>query len=560
MSNSHSSNTSTNKGNAASGVRDDPSVTPASLQSFLDGLGLDASQVDGASLKALQDLLGDDVADNEDYSPMDQKPLGDPNVARAMADRSDQDPPTWSLPRLSPPQLVLLPGQTKPNDDSNSDSAAMAATNSDTDENDHIRMLPSPPLDPDSLTPFERYVVQQLEHQNRMIEDLHRRWETQQQQQQQQPIHSTPAVHGIPPTAATPPPIRDEPGEIFHRHAARVVPRPAPAGAAAGWWNPPEGGLPPLQQPPQPVREIPEPLRQQHPPQQRLPPVTQWVHNLWHQARATMPAHSLRNTRGGRIATLYWRLGRLHLRHARNNNNNMMMDPFMLFKLIFMLSFLWSKFRPRSSSNSNDDSSNSNWQWTIKLYATAIVLLMGLLFHTGVLAYTYQFWFQRDYARRIWAGEDFSVDQVVTEETEWLEQPHRRRGGGNGGAELFQGWQNTFLLGGRVAGVNNNNDNDEEPPPLSVGARLVGLLQDICFFFGSFVLSIFPMWRAAPRQPVVAAAADETNENHNHDGAAALVDPAVGPGIVAPPVDPTGPEEEDSDDGDNANGPPPAQG
>ena len=212
----------------------------------------------------------------------------------------------------------------------------------------------------------------------------------------------------------------------------------------------------------------------------------------------------------------------------------------MLLKVLFMLAILTNRMHSKKGSQDSD--------WTVKFYATAALVVLGFMFQTGYLTFVYHFCVR--YVPRLWAGEEITLEQAYEEEAEAAreqrQQQQHRRNNPDGNA----GWRQTFLFGGQIDEQPGQQPPDQPPPSLMV--KVLGILEDVAFFFGSFVLSVFPMWRAAPRpRPVPPEPNNDDNNNNN---------PENGPGVVAPPVDPAAPEEDEHDgdgDDDDVNDEPP---
>ena len=253
------------------------------------------------------------------------------------------------------------------------------------------------------------------------------------------------------------------------------------------------------------------------------------------------------------------------------------LDGGLIVKVIFMLAILSSRIMrssPKRISTKNNSNNNSNQgivdDTHLKFLALIWLVLMGFLVQTGYLRYSYIFFVKENIAGRIWEGE--TVEDILrggrdnnnnnnNNNPENADddnnnaadgqaapprgqqppgQPQRGHGPGrpnnreNGG---LGGWRNTFL-GGLI--------------PQGGQGGIVGLFQDIGLVFGSFLLSIFPMWQpeGPPPPPAPQPPADGQQQEGPPQPPGGL---AAGPGEVRPPRDAFQAADDDSDD-DNDNG------
>ncbi|KAG7366326.1 hypothetical protein IV203_028996 [Nitzschia inconspicua] len=155
------------------------------------------------------------------------------------------------------------------------------------------------------------------------------------------------------------------------------------------------------------------------------------------------------------------------------------------------------------------------------------IVVTGFLYHMKVLSFLYKFFVKNNVPLRIWKGMDpEGTDDVygnnrdaaaanrnnnnnenangpAAEEPPGLPRPigHPVAGRGN------HGWEDTFLMGG-IAAPNNGNNAEGG----GVGNPVSRFLWDIIYLFGSFFLSIFPMWRAEQRPRPIPPAEENDDD------------------------------------------------
>lgn len=387
----------------------------------------------------------------------------------------------------------------------------------------HFSQRALSPPDFETLTPFERYVVQKLEQQDQLITDLHRRLletpssssstssyqplqQQQQQQQQQQPL------------------LRDIPGEAFHREviARRLAVPPQP--------HPRDVARQPLLQP-----------NQQQPPLIPAPANT----NVWIQLRDTIVSYTkqVQTSRIGRLLYLVYSVGRLQL------NNRL--DLFLILKVLFMLAILTNNLNStkRYTNKDKDNSSTVGMGWSIKFYLMGSMILLGFLAQTGIFSFLYKFCIQHKFPHRILVDNEVITTEQANGEMNTIVRPlqnNNNDNNNNNNNNNAGGWRETFLFGGQIAGPMQPPPNELQVQAIPWWNKWWTMIEDILFLLGSFVLSIFPMWRAAPR-PNHRMVQNENDNNQNHENEH-NDNLQQGPGIVAAPVDPAGPEDDENDD------------
>ncbi|KAL7558268.1 hypothetical protein ACA910_009938 [Epithemia clementina (nom. ined.)] len=285
----------------------------------------------------------------------------------------------------------------------------------------------------------------------------------------------------------------------------------------------------------------------------------------------------LENVRNSKVAGLWKVFHKVRKQEVRD------LQWGVIIKVLVMMFILLGRVMSSSGRNNNSaKESDEFYNIPYKFYVLIAVVIMGMMGQTGYFTFLYKFFVKERYPARILVlGED--VDAIL----EGLENQGRPRpppagprrdaagadpgnadgaGAAGGAPEGEINWAQTFLLGGRIARANNNNNNplqqQQQDNPLEqqqqqggIGRAIWNAIADVLYLLGSFVLSIFPMWRpqaaqppqavAQEQQPVAAAAAaaaeqegggnnNNNNENNNN-----------GPGQVRPPRDPAAANEDD---------------
>lgn len=189
----------------------------------------------------------------------------------------------------------------------------------------------------------------------------------------------------------------------------------------------------------------------------------------------------------------------------------------MFFQLIFVLLVLSSRISPNTAPR--------------KFGAAVAVVVVGFLYQAKALPFLYRFFVKNNVPRRIWRG----LDPEGGEDDDNGNGPGRngaglRRGGGGGGGmgrigggppggpegaaaaaadpnAAVDGWRHAFFMGG-IAPRGGGRQMQQQRPHQDqrdggIVHSVVGIVWDVVYLFGSFVLSIFPMWRpeAQPLQP-----------------------------------------------------------
>jgi hypothetical protein len=243
--------------------------------------------------------------------------------------------------------------------------------------------------------------------------------------------------------------------------------------------------IPPIMQPQ--VRDAPAAAAQEPAQLFAVPPQQMFFFAFF----TSIPTY-IRSTRVAKVCRLFWYLQKRDMRDGINFN--------LIIKILFMGAILIAKF---TNSQKRRKSIKSKFQTHVLI----LLVFGGFLIQTGYARFLRNFFIKQRYAQRIWTGEE--IDATV--------QPHFN-------AER----QRPERQEGQVQEANE----DEGPGLLRGGiARapaqggIVGkFVMDIVYLFGSFLLSILPMWKAEPRQPRnVQANDDQANhapDEQGDDGAA----------------------------------------
>jgi hypothetical protein len=221
----------------------------------------------------------------------------------------------------------------------------------------------------------------------------------------------------------------------------------------------------------------------------------------------------VRETRTAEVFRVFFLL---HQRHIR-------LDGGLVLKVFMAVAIFSAKMMSRRNRRGDF------WSPTIKFYLVVGLILIGFLVQSGYMSLFYGFFVKENLVRRIYAGETIDVDQVNL-------------------------MGNNANPAARAANANANNLRNLIPRNNFVGGNIpaparngFNILTDIVILFGSFVLSILPMWKPEAQQ--------QRQEQHQPPAAAALAgDPQQQrPNPVAPPPDmnihaATDSDEEDEDD------------
>ena len=200
------------------------------------------------------------------------------------------------------------------------------------------------------------------------------------------------------------------------------------------------------------------------------------------------------------------------------------LDIGLVFKLIFMMSVVTARVQRRGDNGFQSP----------KFISIIFLIVGGLLYHTKYIQFFYQFCFKDQVPLRIWNGE--GADGRPMPPPQRIPVPPNRRAAddneNNQDGDENLNWRHTFLGGIIIPRPNQN--------------PIIAAVQDVFYLLGSFLFSIFPMWRPEgpqePRQPLIPIAppaADNANDNANPDIPA-----------VAPPRDAMEAADDDDDTDD----------
>lgn len=211
-----------------------------------------------------------------------------------------------------------------------------------------------------------------------------------------------------------------------------------------------------------PVGDVP---RHGPPPEAPPPPQMFLLSRLTQAYEAFISIPSLlRSSRMAEIWRVFWEL------HRRDMGNRI--DGNMLLKILFMLLVVTAKL---TASNKRKPRGSKHFQFGVAI----VLILVGFFLQSGYYRFFHNFFIKERYPQRIWNGEQINVAaQQPPRPAERRPQP--------AAVPPQQG----ILRGGIPRGN------------AQVGA--VGrVVTDILYLFGSFLLSILPMWKAEARQQEV---------------------------------------------------------
>lgn len=195
-----------------------------------------------------------------------------------------------------------------------------------------------------------------------------------------------------------------------------------------------------------------------------------------------------RESRTFKLWCLFWSL---HQRHVRLNFG-------LIIKVFLVVTIFSAKMMTRKKAQEGDF-----WSAGAKFYLVLGLVMTGFLIQSGYLNFFYRFFVKENYVDRIYRGEDINADEV-----NWQDPPQRNE---NHNRNLRNLIPRDNLFAGNVPRPNGFN-----------------ILADILVLFGSFLLSLLPMWKPQrpeeepremnpvnPPEDIDIHAADEDGDNDN---------------------------------------------
>jgi len=556
--------TNTNSSSSNSTLVDDP------LQLLLKEAGLESIPIDPSSLQALKDIVvATSSSDSMEENDNDNYNYNDDNEY----DNTESQPPPFSevhphlkryTSELTTPSVDGYDDEEEEEEEEEEDNNNNNNNNNNENNTDDLSMAV---VGGDGFVPLpEASVVE-----NRILEQSHRQTRIMMEMQHQidvltDIVESNAAMNGTgiittkegvaaaaAATAAT-----SSGGKSARTATAVAAAQPPAAGAGGGAGAPPQA---------QPVLF----------PGQRVFTYDA-ANNIWRRRNRRFEANNNNNNNNNNNIGFFRNLGRtvLQLRivrimqafvRLRRRYGVLPLDGGLIIKALFMVAILGT----RMLSSSKRFDSGSEYDAQLKVAALGMMVLLGFFVHTGYLKYSYIFFIKENIATRIWRGE--SIEDILTTTTAGA--PGAAGGGGAGAAaanhnnndnnnnqlglprgnvppgqpqrhpnnnnqqQQQHGWRNTFL-GGIIPQANQGG--------------IVGAFQDIALLFGSFLLSIFPMWQPegpppAPQQ--VQLPPQQQNQNQQNLPPDAVGGLGAGPGEVRPPRNVMQAEEDSDEEQDN---------
>lgn len=239
--------------------------------------------------------------------------------------------------------------------------------------------------------------------------------------------------------------------------------------------QPSEGVLPPAAAPvtQQPRAAVPEqpPLP---PPRTLFGSICDWSSNLLARVRISRTAEVWR---------VFWAL---HRRHVR-------LDGGLVFKVLIAVAVFSAKLMSRRNKTGDF------WSSSVKFNLVLFLVFVGFLIQSGYINFFHRFLIRDKIVERIYGGEDIDVDQL-----NWDVAAVPRNNRNNNLRNLIP---RNHMLAGNIPAPRNG----------------INVLTDIVVLFGSFLLSILPMWKpAGPREREAQMAQEHAQRQMN---------------VVAPPPD-----------------------
>jgi len=256
------------------------------------------------------------------------------------------------------------------------------------------------------------------------------------------------------------------------------------------------------------------------------------------------------------ISSRIFRILRLIQKEADNYQrpggpNARFLDMALLAKVIFVCFVFSARLHGKGGAKKPNDGSwistfTSFWA-TYRLQLFIFCAVMTYFIQTGLAQFIYHIFIKDNVIRRVWRDEDLPVDDEQSRENNDIARRRGRRdraldlnnrnvnehglqGQVEGHAENPQRDQgqdhtdevdqrdrndlgNTFVAG--AIEPRNINPNDRVEAPRSLLSLVKDFILDIMYFFGSFFLSLFPLWQ--PKQRNVVRVRGNGQENNIED-------------------------------------------
>ena len=420
-----------------------PIVEDEEIERVLRAAGIESAPIDPSSMDALRQLVREHHADKENGRKPAAKPS--PPVAGPVAG-------PVAAPVPVPVPVVASMGSST----SNYTDAIVAVDKSSS----RLERNPSDLTQPEATSGSKNVVLDQLEFQTTLLLEMQKKID-----------QLTAKVDRLEQSRG------EEPSDSYVYSRRNK------------YYREPEALPSPAQQHPRAI--VPPPPSQQQ--QQQQPPFA--VDPIEEEGEAEenrlmililAPYRSIRDSRIFEITRMFWVMSGNHVRP---------LDGALLFKVMFMLLVFTARVKKQRSQ--------------ARFYVSIVVMVLGFLWHTRYLQFTYQFFWQDNVPGRIWNGLPAEGPPHLPVPPNRRQPPQQHAPAAEGG-EGAQPLENNAINGN---GNNNNNNNiNNDWTHTFLGGAIAGradnpafaFAQDIAYLFGSFIFSIFPMWRPEGPPPLPA--------------------------------------------------------
>jgi hypothetical protein len=262
---------------------------------------------------------------------------------------------------------------------------------------------------PASLTPNERYLYQQIQHNTKLLQDLHQKMDvalSHLSSTAPQVSASSSTSTSVPSfssffEAATTDASTSAFASVLTRRSKHHHQSPSPPTATATATSQPPSTTTSTATFRQKLRSI-----------MWENPVTRMIRKILH------------------LYILFYTLNQRYCRHHRQqqqqlrnnnpnqpNNNNVNFDPFMIFKVVFMMAILWSRIQQQhkssssshqknhhSTDNENDDNNNDDTMhliFTLQVLLVAAIVVAFFMYRTGQFLFLYLFYYKYRIPQRV---------------------------------------------------------------------------------------------------------------------------------------------------------------